>query len=307
MKIRKNKLIGSLIAFGGIVASFATAAALYTKAASPTGFGIGAEYQAIGGAIQYTIDGKVEGRIEPTYWISGTETNHGEALGGEHLEYNEIQFAFPVGATYDTTKQVAQPYVLGNFSVSITNVVPALQNHAHVWTEVKGWTSSFDGKWGSSDANKNFNASGDEAISGSSYSKSKNIVVETNHHQSVVVIVKLDNTVMTEATMLQLAETKPFDISVTWQGPQDYDLAYVVGNKTNWEVDDAYAMVPNLLSESGFEWSFTGLTGFSEAKCSKPAASAPDNWSADPNATLTPGSTYTVTWSGSGLAQAHFE
>lgn len=300
--MKTKKLIGLLVACGGVVASFATASALYTKGVSDVGFGIGATYTAADGSIAYKIDGKSSGSITPTFTkLNGDAPAEGESITGFCGEYVQAVFEFPVSATYSVNPQ---PYVVGNFGVQITNIKSSLKGHLSVWVQVKGFTGDYEGKWGESTDNsyfcyheteKNSTHFYDDEIGSEdeSYSRSKDIAVSASGEQSVFVYVKLDSSIA-DADMLGLAEESAFSISATWKAPSaDYKFAYIVGDKTQWQDDDAYAMVPNLKTSS-FEWYFGGLSNFGgEAKPHKGA-----EYSSGDNAQLDGAKTYNVSWTG---------
>ena len=299
--MKKNKIIGLLVACGGMVASFAAASALYVKNANQTGFGIGATYHAADGSITYRIDGKSSGSIEASY-LDASGNNGGHGFGGENLKYTQAKFEFPLSAEYSLNPQ---PYVVGNFSIHLENIASSLQNKSKIWVQVTGWGDLTDNenpykdKWGSSAANCNFFTE-DQAITGSEFTANKDITVSSVGGQSVTVYVKLDSAVA-EADILALADTVPFTISATWGAASEgYKFAYVVGNKNGWEQDDAYAMTPNLKT-AGFEWYFAGLTGFENGKCNKTVIENEQPvtfWSADPDATLDSSKVYDVSWDG---------
>lgn len=281
------KIVGLLVALGGVVASFAAASALYVLGPNEIGFGIGATYTAADGQIDYLIDGKSSGSIAPKFLNASGSKDDGEGFGGE---YTQALFEFPLSAYFHSHEQ---PYVAGNFEVNITNINSALFNKAHVWIQVKGWTNEYDGKYGPSAANSNFMAE-DAAITSATYTTNKNIAVSSTEEENVSVYFKLDSAI-DGASLLAVAESKLFDISVTWQQvTSDYKFAYVVGNKTAWEEDEVYAMQPNLkVNEGEFGWWYSGLTGFSTAKVKKETTWAPND-----DQTLNPEHHYNVAWNG---------
>ena len=290
--MKKIKIVGLLVAFGGVVASFSAASALYIHGANEIGFGIGANYQAATGSITYAIDGKQSGTIAPKFLdAGGTEVAGAEGIGGTATQ---ILFEFPVSATFGTNPQ---PYVVGNFAVNLTNIDEHLFNAAKIWVQVKGWSGDYVGKWGESEANSNFMVS-DVTLTSAAYSVNKDIGVSATQAQNVSVYIKFTEAINNPATMLALNETKLFDISATWgQVSNSYVHAYVVGNKTSWEEDEVYAMQPNLKADS-FGWYYAGLTGFSTAKVKKQVNSETVIWAPNDNVELTAAHHYNVAWNG---------
>jgi len=292
--MKKVKIIGLLVAFGGVVGSFAAASALYLSGAEEVGFGIGATYTAANGTIDYSINGESSGTIAAQYWNESGSKKDGAGIGGE---YTQVVFEFPVGASFTVNPQ---PYVVGNFTVNLSNINSALFNKAKVWVQVGGWTGEYEGKYGSTSGNSNF-MNEDAIITSATFSVNKDIGVSATEEQSVMVYFKLDDAVTNAATMLSLAETGLFDIDVVWEAEHNYDHAYVVGNKNGWEEDDIYAMQPNLKAES-FSWYFAGLTGFTLGK-----AKIGTDYSTGDDAVLEPEKTYNVSWVGAGNAAGFAE
>lgn len=310
--MKKNKLIGILVASTGAIASISTAAALYVKSATKTGFGIGAKWSGLSGTVTYLIDGKASGSMEAHY-LDKDGNNGGEGFGGA---YTQAEFIFPVGASFSDDVP-AQNVVVGNFEVDLTNISEALQNKAKIWVGVNGYTAD---TYGASHYSKAFMAN-DTALTGEAYSVNHDIAVSSAGTQSVCVYVKLDQA-LSESDLFALAEGKAFDISVSWGAPTDFEFAHVVGNKTMWEDDDVYAMVPNINKENAkaydeeehpsvevFEWMFNNLPASMEkTKCRKVASKEPEityNWSKD-DKELEAGNVYDVYWSGANGAEAYY-
>ena len=319
--MKTKKIIGLLVACGGAIASFAAAAALYTKDVDPVGFGIGAQYHGQDGSISYKIDGKNSGTINPHY-LRADGTNGGAGLGAEDNEGNrftQVEYVFPLTAVYG--KQ-GQDYVMGNFKVELENISEELQEHSHIWVELKDFGDEYytaeaahtmdnSIKWGSSAANVKFMNS-DVLLDDDSYSIDKDIAVETSGTQKVHVYVKLDASVIADGAMLALAETTPFTIKATWGAPSaSYEGAFAIGDGSGWAQDDLYAMVPNMKASS-FEWYYKGVTGWTLGKAVKHVNVGDDVWSANvseehPNAELDASKTYNVVWNGEGSGIAYYQ
>ena len=127
--MNKNKIIGLLVAAAGVVASISTAAALYTKAVAPVGFGIGAAtYSSSNSVVTYTIGGNGgASNVAPTYYKNDDSTP-GTYQSGFSEENRSVKYEFTFGATY-AAGLTEQDYVVGNLSVSLTGVASALQNN----------------------------------------------------------------------------------------------------------------------------------------------------------------------------------
>ena len=292
--MKMNKIVGILVAAAGVIASVSVASALYIKNASDVHFGIGAKWSGLGGTITYKINDATSGSVEPSYLKTDGSANDGEGFGGE---YTQAHYEFSLGASFSSDVPV-QSYVVGNFSVSLTNINFVLQNNAKIWVGVDGYTDDTYGKihYGSAFMD------GDADLTGATYSVDSDIVVASSNVQTVNVYVKLNEGVSDEA-LLALDEGKAFDISVSWGAPTNFEFAHVVGEGTMWQEDDVYAMVPNINKEGDvFEWMYTNLPGsMGNAKCKKG-----DTWSVDPEAVLEKDAKYDVYWSGSSSETANF-
>lgn len=286
--MKKNKIIGLVVAAAGVVASISAASALYiNKAAQDTGFGIGAKWQGLEGTITYKVNGETSGTVTPSY-LKGDGTNGGEGFGGE---YTQAHYAFPLSASF-TTDIPTQLFVVGNFQVDITNIAPTLQNHAKIWVGVDGYN---DNTYGKSAYALCFMGS-DTPLTGATYSIDKDIAVSAVQAQTVNIYVKLDEAIAASA-MMDLAEGKAFDISVSWGAPKNFEFAYVTGDKVMWQDDGAYAMVPNVNKEgTAFEWIYSNLPGtMKKAKCHKG-----NTWSTGDDVSLDSTKTYDVYWTEGG-------
>lgn len=291
--MKLNKILGVLVATTGVIASIGVASALYVTGATDTSFNIGATYHEEEGAITYKINGKTSGSITPEY-CKADGTNHGTGLGGE---YTQIHYSIPLSATFGEGIP-AQNFVVGNFSVSITNINAGLVNNSKIWMNPTGYVADSVGQ----EMYGNKFMTSDTSVTESTWSINKDIVVSASGAQSIDLWFKVTD--MTALNILNLDEAAPFDISISWGSPANYEYAYIVGGGTMWNEDDAYRMVPNInkASSEGFEWMFSNLPGsMGTAKAKKG-----DTWSSGDNAELDSTKTYTVYWNGSSSSQAYF-
>ena len=312
--MKKNKLVGLIIAVGGAVASIATASALYVKnMTSPIGFSIGdATWSEVTtGTIDYKINGAASGSIAATYLdASGAVIADAEGLGGEA---RQACYMFALSAVYNDGHP-AQDFTVGKFTVSITNINAALKGNAKVWIDVQGYT---DGTLGAYYYRSAF-MDGDAIISSetSAIEKEAEIAASSTGAQSVRVLVKLnENALDDDATRMSIAEQSLCTLSVTWGAPVSFNFAHVVNNDDLWNEQDFYNMVPNVAFDKGgagvgegdFEWMYNGFTGHEQAKCRQG-----DKWSGNAgtesgNHELNPAHHYDVYWSGVNDAVASFQ
>lgn len=299
--MKKNKIIGLLIAAAGSVASISTAAALYVKASGEAHFGIGAKWKTLDGTVNYLIKGEDEGTVQAHY-LDADGKNGGEGFGGV---YTQAEYDFPLGASFSDDVP-AQQVVVGNFKVELSSINAALQNKAKIWVCVDGYVENSQGE----SLYKKAFMSSDVVLEAATYSVSNDIAVKADGSQTVKVYIKL-NEALTEAELISLAESKAFDIEVTWGAPSDsYTFAYVVGNKTMWKEDGVYAMVPDIDNTEKYQWMFENLPASMEkTKCHiwhKEVEQEPVEYWSLADRDLNAGSTYDVYWSGGKDAEAYY-
>ena len=305
--MNKNKIIGLLVATAGVVASISTAAALYTKAVDPVGFGIGAAtYSSSNGIVTYTIGGNGgASNVAPTFHKADATAGVGAA---KFSEVNRAaKYTFQLGASY-AAGLTAQDYVVGNLSVSLTNVAESIREHVEVSMYFDGYTNNTLGKvvYGSN-LTSSSTAINETTITGASLSvDSRDICVAAAGTQSLVIYFKLDNTIDT-LTMNELNNL--WTLSVTWAAPSnEFHYAYIANNKVEWAEDDEFVMAPNISKAysqaSDFEWwgQIKGTAEVTAAKCRQGAT-----WeNSNENHALTLDQVYNVSWSGSDSAAATF-
>ena len=303
--MKKNKLIGLLVAVCGAAVSIGTASALYYKnMTQPIGFSIGdATWQAITtGEITYQINQQTSGSVSATYLdADGHQIVGAEGLGGSA---RQACYMFPVGAVFNDGHP-QQNFVVGNFSATLSGFNTALKGKASVYVNVEGYTP------GTLGAHYYATAFGDDAAidaNGTTIIKKADIAVTSSGlAQSVRVLVKLnDGEVTDDATRFAVAEQSLCTLSVTWGEPEDFGFAHVVNNDDLWNEQEYYNMAPNIEFNNNnnytdeFEWTYNGFTGHSQAKCRKG-----NQWSADmdtesKNNELTSNFIYDVYWQGEG-------
>lgn len=308
--MKSIKILGIAVATLGVAASVGGAIALYTKAAQDVGFGIGAgEYHGSTGAVTYKIDGKTSGSVLPQYFDKDDHELDGLQQAAVASNICQVKYTFPLSATYDSDV-VAQIFVMGNLSVSITNIPETYRDNLDIWAGITGYADNTLG------AQQYANAfGGDVSITSetTSYEKSSDVCVNAAGGQSLVIYLKYKNL----GDMLTANEASlGYTLSVTWaKHSNDFVAPNVVGTGNKWTADDEYEMVPNInkASAEGWEWTFTNLKGSSswtEAKCKWAAPHAHDEhndeWSSGDNATLTNNTTYSVYWNGCSSSAASF-
>lgn len=294
--MKSIKILGIAVATLGVAASIGGAVALYTKAATNTGFGIGAgTHTGSTSTVTYKINNAVSPTVTPVYW-NGTD---GEGKG-LNSTYKEVKYSFDLGATY-ANDLAQQPYVLGNLAISLTNVPEAQRGHLSVWASIEGYQSGKQGDTLFSHVfmNSDFAITGEEGHQ--SYTDNKDVCVEVDGTQKLVIYLKYDATFAGSDLLTADEAGLGYSLSVTWGAVSEgYQKAYVVGSGTSWAEDDEFLMYPNIKGDS-YQWMYTGLPGWAQAKCKKGTT-----YSGGDNAELDDKKTYTVYWNGSGESQAEF-
>ena len=247
----KKKLIGISVATIGVVLSIGSAIALYTKAANETSFGISAgTYAGSTGTIAYKIN-NTEGNsnVAPVYYDSeGAET--GVALSSD---FPQIKYEFALGGSYSETL-IAQPLVMGKVTLTLNNLINDLNGKLTVYAAVQGYTADTVG------ASMYGAALVDNQVVDAEHSSieaSRDISVSCDGTQKLVVWLKFQ-----DLNDLALAEKNNlYTLNVSWgELSDDFNLAYIQGDTTQWHDDEKYAMVVNI-EANAFEWMFENIPG----------------------------------------------
>ena len=307
--MKKNKIIGFAVASFGAVASISLAAALYIRAANNVTMGISqGQYVGSNGEITYTINGNTAGNLQPSY-LKSDGTNGGTGLGpvtlvgAEDQEYyTQVKYEATLGANFADDLTVQQQ-IVGNVSVSITNIPAAAQGNLSIWVCMEGYLENSQGK----DEFQTAFMQSDYAITSEhpSYTGSADVAVKSSSVQKVAIYLKYSTAYVSDL-YAQDEALLGYTLSVTWgEASNDYKFAYVVGDHTQWSDDEEFRMAPEIdRTESGYRWVYNNLPGsFGQAKCHGGELVA---WSAGDNATLSSGTNYNVYWSGNGNDNATF-
>lgn len=299
MKLNK-KLIGIGVASFGMILSFGSAIALYTQAANDANFGISAgTYAGSSGNVIYKINNQTgASNVVPSY-LRANGSNGGTALGGE---FTQVYYEMALGANF-ADGAIAQDYVVGNVSVSVTNIPAAYQGKLAIWACIDGYVENSLGEHYYRTALMDEDFAISNAEGHASFSANADVAVAAAGTQKLRIYLKytVDNSELYGLDEAGLGYT----LSVGWtEASVGFGRAYVVGAGTIWATDDGYSMAPNINKAyaEGWEWIYNNLPGtFGEAKCVLGS-----DWSAGDNANLDPAKTYTVYWTGSDQATANF-
>lgn len=280
----KKKIIGISVATVGVLLSIGSAIALYEKAASNAEFNISAgAYAGATGEVTYSINDQAgESTVNPVYCdAEGNPNGTGISANATQLKY-----VFELGAGFSDELE-EQPFVMGQVSVALTHLKAALYGKVTVYAHLDGYQT---GKIGYSAfgetplINDVTIADADTVCAGS-----RDVSVMSTGGQSLVVWVKFanfDNYALDELDDL-------FDLEVSWgKVSNDFQRAYVIGDGTQWNKDDKYAMAVNIQVNT-YTWAYYGLPGtFGNMK-----VVCGDNWCHDgDNHALDPAETYSVFW-----------
>ena len=299
MKMNK-KVIGILVASVGVLGSIGGAVALYTQAADNVNFGITAgAYAGLSGTVDYKVNNNAgASNVAPSYLNTAGNDDSGVALSAQ---YTQVRYEMALSATY--TDGNPQNYVVGNLSVSITNIPAAYQGKLSIWVDIDGYVADSLGK----NTYEHVFMNSDYAITNenASYTASRDVAVAANGSQKLRIFLKYD---FGELDTLEKNEASlGYTLSVTWGAPSnEFVPAYIKGDGNQWEEDDGYAMLPNInKTTEGWEWIYNNLPGtIGETKCFIHDGS--DKWSAA-NYEADPAKSYNVTWSGVADAAANYQ
>lgn len=295
--MKKYKLIGIAVASFGLITCVGGAIALYKTTAHDTGFGIGAgTYHGAEGVVTYKINNSVSGAIAPQYWNTDGSNKEGTGLSPT---YTQVAYEALLSATFaDNLNQ--QNYVLGKLSVQLDHIPEEYRGHLSIWVDIDGYEAD---SLGEQQYNHVFMNS-DYAITAeqTSYSENKTVAVAASGVQKLRVILKYD--LGSYDIVAKNEASLGYELSITWgEADASFGKAYVLGNSTQWEFDDAYSMVPNINKPAaqGWEWVYNNLPGsFGESKCAKPGEGDAKIYSKGENETLDAEKTYDVYWTGNG-------
>lgn len=308
----KTKVIGILVASVGVVASFASAFALYTKEVGNVGFGIGAASYTSTGTVNYTINGASgASNVAPTFFNTTDPNDFVKDPLATKFDnaHQAVQYDFELGADF-SADVTAQEFVAGNISVSFSNLKEAFVNHTKisVWIDGYDHASYGDNHYAGQLTTGNTTPLNNYVMTTSSVSiDAKDITVRAaepglnQYKQSLHVYVGLlggfDTLAMNEAASL-------WDLSVTWAKPSSgMEKAYIMNDKSLWKTQEEFVMTRNIDKGDGDQWTGTiqGSAQLTAAKCA-----IGDTWEVgdtenppDNNHALIAGHTYKFYWSGS--------
>lgn len=299
MKISK-KLLGIGVASIGALASIGGAFALYSTAAEDVEFGISAgAYAGSGGTVTYKInDAGGASQINPSY-LKEDGTNGGTGLSSV---YTQVKYEMALSAVYAAGAN-AQNYVVGNLSVSLTNIPEAYRGKLSIWVGIDDYVS---GSLGANTYGHIFMAS-DYAITNENqqFVGAHDVTVSANGTQKLVIYLKYN---LAGIDLLEKDEASlGYSLAVSWGEPSnEFVPAYVKGDAIQWSEDEGYAMLPNInKTTEGWEWIYNNLPGtIGNTKCYINNGS--EKWSQS-DYTCDPAKSYNVTWSGENGAAANYE
>ena len=302
----KKKIIGISVATFGVLLSIGGAIALYQQAAEDAGFGISAgTYAGSSGSVAYKINNQSgASNVAPSY-LKTDGTNGGTALGNG---YTQVYYEMALGAAFADGAN-AQDYVVGNLSVSVTNIPATYRGKLAIWACIDDYVAGSLGEH----YYKNALMAEDFAISDAeghdAFSAAADVAVSAAGTQKLHIYLKYT---FADSELYGLDEAGlGYTLSVAWtEASNNFGRAYVKGTGNLWQEDDGYSMAPNInkAHAEGWEWVYNNLPGsFNEAKCFIPGATEEQAiWSAGDNAQLDGAKSYNVYWNGTAEGAANF-
>lgn len=276
-----KKLLGLLVASVGSVAAVCTSLALYISAPDDVGFTVGISTDT---DVAYTIT-KQE-----------AETNNTTIIPGKGLSV-EYKLGAALGNNY------TQPYVTGKLTVTVSGNKDALKYLQG------GMKLTYEQTPGDENASTYFFNGEDQTIFNTltlapegDYSSLTGVLNATVDGASgTKAVLSLGLTKDGETNFLSVAESElTINISFTEVG-DDYQSAYLVGGMNGWAEEDAYRMVPNIYSSTGFEWMWKGNSTLLP-EGTEFLGKKGDTYSHPKNNQIAPANVDTIYWGGGEVA-----
>lgn len=261
--MKKNKIIGLGVAIMGVAVSVGSAFALYQKGfGTENGIGFGGfHYQPSSGA--YTFMSTL-GTANPYEVESGNP-----ALNPTN---KTVKYAFKIAASYGTESAglIKQDAILGKLSIEKTGTLAnyiTMSAYVDGYAQKQGEQGMVDTYWSSS------NSLGVRTLGGEGNTISAHIPSPTSSTASITdaisqgkfltVHVTLTLNDLSDEQFMALDEAQ-YSLAVRYDDiDATYGRPYIVGDGTNWTVEDEYAMVPNLAADA-YEFCFKGLNSDSK-------------------------------------------
>lgn len=247
MKNKKNIALGALVAVLGTTVAMGTSYALYQNELTDKVINIGANV---------TQDGALT--------IGAVENDTGANLAPEV----DRTFDFDISFKKNVSSTYTQNYYLAQLKITITsdsqellaaikaNSSITVENEAGNYFTTDGTTPSH---WKNTGGNK-IDFSDVEVTGEGTYTLSDLACLPLPVNASTVEDGAVE--ALKASTVLSIGDSDIFaidaasyDIDIDLTAPEDYGMAYVVGDFNNWQEVDAYMMVPNPKSDD-FEWTF---------------------------------------------------
>lgn len=237
-----KKLLGLLVASVGSVAAVCTSLALYISAPDDVGFTVGISTDT---DVAYTI---TKQEVE----TNNTTINPDQGLSVEY------KLGAKLGDNY------TQPYVTGKLTVTVTctgneDALKYLQGGMKLTYEQTPGDENASTYFFNKENQTIFNTLELAPVAEGDYSSLTGVLNATVDGTSgTKAVLSLGLTKDGITNFLSVAESKlTINISFEEVG-DDYQSAYLVGDMNGWAEEDAYRMVPNIYSSTGFEWMWKG-------------------------------------------------
>ena len=235
-----KKLLGLLVASVGSVAAVCTSLALYISAPDDVGFTVGISTDT---DVAYTI---TEQEVE----TNNTTINPDQGLSVE----------YKLGATLGDN--YTQLYVTGRLTVTVSgneDTLKYLQGGMKLTYEQTPGDENASTYFFNKEDQTTFNTLTLAPVAEGDYSSLTGVLNATIDGTSgTKAVLSLGLTEDGITNFLSVAESElTINISFTKVG-DDYQSAYLVGDMNGWAEEDAYRMVPNIYSSTGFEWMWKG-------------------------------------------------
>lgn len=235
--MKKRNLIVSLATLGA-VAAVATSAALYIVKPEDESIHIG-----------------VNTNVDVNYLISDV-TGDATLINPTTPTRN---YDFSIAGKVNETSAFKQPYVLAKLTVTITPSVASLGSYITPTCKL----NYTEGTHFANTASLNTITFGEAAAETGVITGSLTTYIRVADDASVggtAVDLGITLNRVDDETFVTTLANATYDVKIDLTTDEAYEVAYVVGDMNGWTASDAYEMVANIESTTGFEWMWLGTT-----------------------------------------------
>lgn len=166
-------------------------------------------------------------------------------------------YDFSIAGKVNTTSAFKQPYVLAKLTVTITPSVASLGSYITPTCKL----NYTEGTHFANTASLNTITFGEAAAETGVITGSLTTYIRVADDASVggtAVDLGITLNSVDDETFVTTLANATYDVKIDLTTDEAYEVAYVVGDMNGWTASDAYEMVANIESTTGFEWMWLG-------------------------------------------------